>query len=280
MGEAAVQVAQACGYVNAGTVEFLYQDGEFFFLEMNTRLQVEHPVTEMVTGIDLVAEQLRVAAGRAPVVHPGRRRAPRPRHRVPHQRRGPRRRRVPALARPHHQAAVPQGFGVRWDGGYESGDEVSQFYDNLVGKLIVWGGDREIARQPDAAGPRRARVEGVATTDPGPRRHPRPPRLRRGRALDQVGRGDASTCPASAPRPAPPPADGEDGRAEGAPRRRRRGQRPALRGQGLGAGVGRRAPWPAGGGAAAARPRRSAAGDGGAGCRRRHGHRARCRARS
>ena len=147
MGETAVRAARAAGYVNAGTCEFLLdRDGKFYFLEMNTRLQVEHPVTELVYGIDLVYWQLRIASGeRLPFAQEDI--APRGwaiECRITSE--DPSSGFLPSTGRIGY-LHVPAGPGVRWDSGVEQGSEVTLHYDPMLAKLIVYGRTREHAIQ-------------------------------------------------------------------------------------------------------------------------------------
>ena len=147
MGEAAVRAAQAIGYVGAGTVEFLLDDqGGFYFMEMNTRLQVEHPVTEAITGLDLVAWQIRVARGEP---------LPFTQEQVPLRGHAievrlyaedPTHDFLPASGPLHLYREPAPGAGRRIDSGVAEGDFISPFYDPLLAKLIAWGEDREQAR--------------------------------------------------------------------------------------------------------------------------------------
>jgi len=164
IGNVVVEAVRRIGYLGVGTIEFLYENGEFFFIEMNTRLQVEHPVTEAITGIDLVREQIRIAAGlplsfsQQDIAFEGhaiecRINAENPKTFTP----------SPGLISDFH---APGGLGVRLDSAIYAGYVIPPFYDSLIGKLIVHGRDREecIARLSRCLG--EMVVSGVETTIP------------------------------------------------------------------------------------------------------------------
>ncbi len=169
MGAAAVRAAQAVGYTGVGTVEFLYETGEFFFLEMNTRLQVEHPVTEMVYGVDLVELQLRIAAGeplpltQSEVVASGHAIECRITSEDPFQGFLPSTGRIDYIR-------MPGGPGVRFDGGIIAGLEVGLHYDPLLAKLIVHGPSRASAIRRMGRALDELVIRGVETCVPFQRR--------------------------------------------------------------------------------------------------------------
>jgi len=169
MGETAVRAAEAVDYRGAGTVEFLYEDGEFFFLEMNTRIQVEHPVTELVTGIDLVEWQFRVASGEKLAFaqedirlsgHAVECRITSEDHLGGF---------LPSIGRISH-LEVPSGPGVRWDAGIVQGTEVTLHYDPLLAKLIVHAPTRSAAISRMARALDELVIDGVETCAPFHRR--------------------------------------------------------------------------------------------------------------
>ncbi len=166
MGATAVRAAQSVGYVGAGTVEFLLEpDGSFYFLEMNTRIQVEHPVTELVYGVDLVRAQLRIAAGEPldATGHPLQPRGHAIECRITSE--DPYAGFVPSVGTIRY-LGVPAGPGIRWDGGVETGNAVTLFYDSLLGKVITWGETRELAIRRMRRALEELTIVGVTTSQP------------------------------------------------------------------------------------------------------------------
>jgi acetyl-CoA carboxylase biotin carboxylase subunit len=175
------------GYHSLGTMEFLLDErGELYFMEMNTRVQVEHPVTEMVTGLDLVAEQILIARGGRLAI-PQRLNPPRARHRVPHQRRRP----VTFAPSPGRitEYHPPGGAGVRVDSGVYGGWTVPPHYDSLLAKVIVHAGDARGGHRAHAPGPRRVHRRGHSHQHPLHKRIIDHPRFQRGRRLHPLPRG-------------------------------------------------------------------------------------------
>lgn len=165
IGELAAETVRKLGYEGAGTIEFLYENGEFYFMEMNTRIQVEHPVTEMVTGIDLIAEQIRVAAGESLTVCNKiglklrghaieiRVNAEDPQSFIP----------SPGSITRYH---APGGLGVRFDSAIYGGYSIPPYYDSMIGKIIVQGRDRRECIERLKRAIRETVIEGVKTTLP------------------------------------------------------------------------------------------------------------------
>ncbi|MBO3698419.1 acetyl/propionyl/methylcrotonyl-CoA carboxylase subunit alpha [Roseivirga sp. E12] len=164
MGEAAVGVAKACGYYGAGTVEFIMDENlDFFFLEMNTRLQVEHPVTEEITGIDLVKEQIYIAEGKEISFKQGDLKIHGHSMEVRVYAENPRENFLPDTGT-LNTYTLPQGPGVRVDDGYEQGMEIPIYYDPMISKLITHGANREQARLRMLRAINEYQITGVATT--------------------------------------------------------------------------------------------------------------------
>ena len=202
LSEAATAAAGAVGYVGAGTIEFLLTPGgEFYFLEMNTRIQVEHPVTELVYGVDLVREQLRIAGGEPMRVHAG----------VLHPRghaiecritaEDPFNDFLPATGVLAY-LRVPGGSGVRWDGGVEAGNEVTLYYDPLLAKLVVWAETRDAAIARMRRALRELVIVGLPTAQPFHLRVMDDPEFQRGEVdityLERAGRRLGAAAPPEA----------------------------------------------------------------------------------
>ena len=164
IGSLAADVIRKMGYIGAGTIEFLYEDGKFFFMEMNTRIQVEHPVTEMITGVDLINEQIRIAAGEKLSLNKEKIRlrghaievrinAEDPETFAP----------SPGKITQFH---APGGMGIRFDSAIYGGYSIPPYYDSMVGKLIVHGRDRDQAIRRLRRAIVETVVEGIKTTLP------------------------------------------------------------------------------------------------------------------